>query len=102
MRLVILLLVILSSPANAQVGMEVLGGKTCDTAFAYADGLNPLGYPPEVADQIRREVLAYFVGVADASTQPGVSSAYNLEIWRMLCDGSTVSARGVIRGPSRQ
>jgi hypothetical protein len=43
----------MSSPANASVGMEVLGGKTCDTAFAYADGLNPLGYLPMVAEQIR-------------------------------------------------
>jgi hypothetical protein len=87
MRLVILLLVIMSSPANASVGMEVLGGKTCDTTFAYADGLNPLGYSQEFAEQTRREVLAYFVGVADASTLPGVSSVFNLEMWRLLCDG---------------
>tara|TARA_R110000824_G_scaffold359628_2_gene547216 strand:- start:5 stop:313 length:309 start_codon:yes stop_codon:yes gene_type:complete len=102
MRLTALAFIICGTAANAQVGMEVLGGKTCDTAFAYVDGLNPLGYSPEVAEQVRNEVLAYFVGVADASTSPGVSSAYNLEVWRLLCDGATESARGVIRPPSRQ
>lgn len=97
MRLAAVALAVSGSALHAQTGLDVLDNKTCDTALAYIDGANPLDLSPEAAEQVRREIFAYFVGVADASVMPGVPSSANLEIWRFLCLGVDESARGVIR-----
>jgi hypothetical protein len=97
MRLAILAATIFATQAQGQTGLQILGGQTCDIAVAYAYGENPLNLPADEAEIVAREVVAYFVGVADASARDDVSGTLDIELWRMICEGSQISARSVVR-----